>query len=275
MRYGYKVFAPYRAVRKVTVFGSARTPPRPRDLPAPPGSSDGGWREGWMVITGAGAGIMGAAQEGAGGERASGSTSACRSSRTPTPGSPPIPSSSPSSTSSRASCSWCGSERGGVLPRRLRDPDEGFELMTLIQTGKSPAAPGHARRAGRDLLEDVRRRSCGGRWWAAAWSSPSDPDLYRITDDVELAAAGSRLLPVYHSQRYVRDALVLRIRGAGGRARRPQRALHRHPERARRAGAGAGAGRGGRAAGPAGLVLPFNRCGLLPAADPDRLRERR
>src|SRR5712691_3204931 len=65
LRYAYKVFAPYRNVRKVTVFGSARTPGTDEAAIA---ARDFGHRmvdERWMVVTGAGAGIMGAAQEGA------------------------------------------------------------------------------------------------------------------------------------------------------------------------------------------------------------------
>src|SRR5262249_38677615 len=64
MRYAYKVFAPYRLVRKVTVFGSARTP---ATEPAAIAAREFGRRmveAGWMVVTGAGDGIMGAAQEG-------------------------------------------------------------------------------------------------------------------------------------------------------------------------------------------------------------------
>src|SRR2546425_10863016 len=63
LRYGYKVCAPYRDTRKVTVFGSARTA---RVESAADAAYEFGRRmvqEGWMVVTGAGAGIMGAAQE--------------------------------------------------------------------------------------------------------------------------------------------------------------------------------------------------------------------
>jgi hypothetical protein len=43
--------------------------------------------------------------------------------------------------------------------------------------------------------------------------SPNDPELYRVTDDVEQAAAEVEgFYKLYHSQRYVRDVLVLRIR---------------------------------------------------------------
>src|SRR5262249_35781097 len=72
LRYSFKVFAPYRDLRKVTVFGSARTS---QTDPAAEAARQFGQRmveAGWMVVTGAGAGIMGAAQEGAGGERSFG-----------------------------------------------------------------------------------------------------------------------------------------------------------------------------------------------------------
>ena len=72
LRYAYKVFAPYRGVRKVTVFGSARTPATEAAARAALAFGRRMVEEGWMVVTGAGAGIMGAAQEGAGGRRRTG-----------------------------------------------------------------------------------------------------------------------------------------------------------------------------------------------------------
>ncbi len=72
LRYGFKVFAPYRGVPKVTVFGSARTA---ADHTIADQARSFGKRmteAGWMVITGAGSGVMGAAQEGAGRERSFG-----------------------------------------------------------------------------------------------------------------------------------------------------------------------------------------------------------
>ena len=72
LRYAYKVFGPYSGTRKVTVFGSARST---SSEAATENARLFGKRmtdEGWMVVTGAGAGIMGAAQEGAGGEKSFG-----------------------------------------------------------------------------------------------------------------------------------------------------------------------------------------------------------
>jgi hypothetical protein len=70
LRYAFKVFKPFRRQRKVTVFGSARTKP---DHPAYIQAVELGKRlaeEGWMVVTGAGGGIMEAAHVGAGRETA-------------------------------------------------------------------------------------------------------------------------------------------------------------------------------------------------------------
>ena len=68
LRYSFKVFTPMRRNRKVTVFGSARTKP---DDPNYQMAVEYGRRmaeEGWYVVTGAGPGIMEAANVGAGPE---------------------------------------------------------------------------------------------------------------------------------------------------------------------------------------------------------------
>src|SRR5260370_38216024 len=74
LRYAYKVFEPYRGVRKVTVFGSARTAPTQSAAMAALMFGRRMVEEGWMVVTGAGAGLMGAAREGAAGGRRFGLT---------------------------------------------------------------------------------------------------------------------------------------------------------------------------------------------------------
>ncbi|MGH7180134.1 MAG: cytochrome D ubiquinol oxidase subunit II, partial [Tepidisphaeraceae bacterium] len=66
LRYALKIFAPYRDVRKASIFGSARTP---EDHPDYKAAAEFGKRlaeAGWMVITGAGGGIMAAGHGGAG-----------------------------------------------------------------------------------------------------------------------------------------------------------------------------------------------------------------
>ena len=72
MAEAFRVFRPYRDIRKITMFGSARTAPRrplyilARNLAARLATA------GWMVVTGAGPGIMAAGLEGAGREHAFG-----------------------------------------------------------------------------------------------------------------------------------------------------------------------------------------------------------
>ena len=66
MRAAFRVFAPYRDIPKVTMFGSARTHP---DDPLYAQAREHGHvlaEHGWMVVTGAGPGIMAAGMEGAG-----------------------------------------------------------------------------------------------------------------------------------------------------------------------------------------------------------------
>ena len=66
LRYASKIFAPFRGQRKVTVFGSARTKPEAASTSRPSLSGKAIVEHGYMVITPAAEGIMGAAQRGAG-----------------------------------------------------------------------------------------------------------------------------------------------------------------------------------------------------------------
>src|SRR3989440_8015444 len=66
LRYALKVFAPYRDTRKVSIFGSARTPESHADYDQAARFGKEMASAGWMVITGAGGGIMAAGHGGAG-----------------------------------------------------------------------------------------------------------------------------------------------------------------------------------------------------------------
>ena len=72
LRYAAKVFAPYRDVRKVTIFGSARTAPSEPEAQLAQEFGRQMVANKFMVITGGGDGIMGAAQRGAGRENSFG-----------------------------------------------------------------------------------------------------------------------------------------------------------------------------------------------------------
>ena len=214
MRYGFKVFAPYREVPKVTVFGSARTP---SEHPVSTQACGFGKRmtdAGWMVITGAGSGVMGAAQEGAGRERSFGLNI-----RLPTEQEAnPWIAADPKLISfkyffTRKLFLVREAHAMAFFPGGFGTCDEVFEALTLTQTGKQPVLP--------LVLVDEP----GGTYWKSfaefirgemadkGMISPEDAGLVRITDDVDEAAAEiSDFYRVYHSQRYVGDSLVIRIR---------------------------------------------------------------
>ncbi len=213
LRYAFKVFTPYRRQRKVTVFGSARMKP---DHPAYVQSVEFGRRmaeEGWYVVTGAGGGIMEGAHVGAGTDMSFGVNIM-------------LP------FEQDANYVIEGDEKlvhlkyfftrkllfvkevhaVTMFPGGFGTQDEGFETLTLVQTGK------------RDLMPLVFLDEPGGEYWKV-WQtfiedrllntgliSPEDMSLFLVTDDVEQAV--DEILDfycVYNSMRYVRGKLVLRL----------------------------------------------------------------
>ena len=214
MRYGFKVFAPYRSVPKVTVFGSARMPGA---HPVSRHAHDFGKRmtdTGWMVITGAGSGVMGAAQEGAGRERSFGLNIRLPSEQEANPwiaDDPKLISFKYFFT--RKLFLVREAHAMAFFPGGFGTCDEVFEALTLTQTGKQPVLP--------LVLVDEP----GGRYWtrvreliedemaATGMISAADTGLFRITDDVDAAVAEIQdFYRVYHSQRYIGDTLVMRLR---------------------------------------------------------------
>src|SRR6184192_4509212 len=142
LRYAYKVFAPYRDVRKVTVFGSARTAPTQSAAMAALMFGRRMVEGGWMVVTGAGAGIMGAAQEGAGGERSFGLNIRLPFEQEANP----WIASDPKLITfkyffTRKLFLMKEASAIALFPGGFGTMDECFEFLTLAQTGKAPIVP--------------------------------------------------------------------------------------------------------------------------------------
>ena len=214
MREAFRLFAPFTNVPKVTIFGSARTLPddplyvQTRDLARDLADA------GWMVVTGAGPGIMAAGAEGAGPERSIG-VNIRLPFETPNPliADPNLVSMKYFFT--RKLMLMKESAGFAVLPGGFGTLDEAFELLTLLQTGKAAPAP--------IVLLEVP----GGTYWRA-WEgfireevlargliSEDDLALYRITDDAGVAR--DEILGFfrnYHSIRFVGPRLVIRLRAA-------------------------------------------------------------
>ena len=72
LRYAFKVFSPYRRHRKVTVFGSARTPDTAASYQQAIQFGRAMAEQNWLVVTGAASGIMEAGHRGAGREKSMG-----------------------------------------------------------------------------------------------------------------------------------------------------------------------------------------------------------
>ena len=213
LRYSYKVFAPYRDVRKVTVFGSARTLPTASAAMAALMFGRRMVEEGWMVITGAGAGIMGAAQEGAGGERSFGLNIRLPFEQEANP----WIASDPKLITFKYFFTrklFLVKEASGmaVFPGGFGTMDEVFEVLTLMQTGKASIIP--------VVLVETDQTPYWRRWDTFIRSTLADqrlidgedPSFYRIVDTVDEAVRElTTFYRVFHSARTVGDDFVFRL----------------------------------------------------------------
>jgi len=214
MRAAFKMFMPLEGIPKVTVFGSARTAPddplydQARRLAAHLAGA------GWMVITGAGPGIMAAAAEGAGREQSIGISIRLPFEEAPSgiiAGDNKVVAMKYFFT--RKLMLLKESSAFVCLPGGFGTLDETFELFTLLQTGKASPAP--------IVLLDIPGGSYWTRWReyidaelvGGGLVSPEDHQLFLITDDVDAAVAEiNRFWRSYHSLRWVGDQLILRLR---------------------------------------------------------------
>jgi uncharacterized protein (TIGR00730 family) len=216
MREAFAVFAPYRDVPKVTVFGSARTAPDDPLYAQAAVIAALLSERGWMVVTGAGPGIMQAAMEGAGRDHSIGVAI-----RLPfEQGANPVIAGDDKYVTMRyfftRKLMLVKESRAFVsLPGGFGTLDETFELLTLTQTGKGLPVPIVLL----DTPEDPFWAQIDG-WVQTAlvergFVGPGDRSLYFVTSSTEEAVAEiTRFYSNYHSIRYVGDSLVLRLRHA-------------------------------------------------------------
>jgi uncharacterized protein (TIGR00730 family) len=214
LRYSFRVFSGLRGLRKVTVFGSARCragTPVYRQAEAFGGEMA---RRGWLVITGGGEGIMEAAHVGAGLDMAMGINIMLPFEQ---PDNPVIAGDAKlihvKYFFTRKLLFVKEADGVALFPGGFGTLDESFEVLTLLQTGKSRLFPvvlvdepgGDFWRLWKEFVE----RHLLGR----SWISPEDLSLFRVTDDAREAA--DEILGfyrVFHSMRYVGKELVLRLR---------------------------------------------------------------
>ena len=216
LRYAARVFSRYTDRQKVVVFGSARTRPEAPEAQAAEEFGRKMREKGYMIITGGGDGIMGAAQRGAGRENSFGLNI-----RLP--------------FEQHANAVIDGDSKlinfnyfftrklnfvkethaVALFPGGFGTLDEGFEVLTLMQTGKARIFP------------IVFIDQPGGTYWNALFSflenhlhaygliSPDDFKLFRLVKSVDEAVEEIvQFYRNYVSYRWVRKQLVLRLRHA-------------------------------------------------------------
>jgi uncharacterized protein (TIGR00730 family) len=213
MRHAYRIFNPYRGIRKISIFGSARTPPTDPDYALAREFSRLISEAGMMVITGAGDGIMKAGHEGPDVER-------CFGLRIRLPfeaGANSVIDGDPKLVNfryffTRKLMFMAHSDAVAVFPGGFGTQDELFEALTLIQTGKS------------NLVPIVLLEHKGGDYWKG-WEdgcvlplarrrliSPEDRALYSVHHDPAAAVAEiAAFYKRFHSMRFVGKELVLRL----------------------------------------------------------------
>ena len=213
MRFTSKVFGPYRNVRKVTVFGSART------LPGDPVYEMASLfgkklaETGYMVITGGGGGIMQAVNEGAGHEHSFGVNIRLPFEEKPNP----VSEGNPRFITykyffNRKVAFLKEADAVALFPGGFGTLDEAMETLTLVQTGKRNPMP-------LVLVDDPDRpywphliRFLEEELLARNFICPSDFALFERVCSVEAAVEKIRhFYRRYHSLRFVHGQLVIRL----------------------------------------------------------------
>jgi uncharacterized protein (TIGR00730 family) len=220
LRYGFRIFKDYRDKRKVTIFGSARTPRTDPEYKQALNFAKQMAKQGFMAITGAGPGIMEAGNEGAGKDNSFGINIKL-----------PFEQAANEFISKDPRFIDCRffftrklmflKETSAVafFPGGFGTHDEAMETLTLVQTGKC------------DMMPLVFIDGPGGDYWKD-WQkyvekqllkpgkiSPADIHLYKVTDSVHAAVKEiMQFYKNYHSMRFVKDLLVIRLLHAPSKA---------------------------------------------------------
>jgi uncharacterized protein (TIGR00730 family) len=216
MERAFQVFYPYRHIRKVAVFGSARTEDTAIEYQLAYDFAQLITKQGFMTITGAGGGIMAAANAGAGAENSFGLNIQLPYEQ----GANQYIAGDPKAIGfkyffTRKLFFLRESDAVALFPGGFGTQDEALETLTLCQTGRYGPVP--------MVLIDRP----GGTYWRdwdsylhknlaqTGWISAEDLKLYTITDDIAVAAEVIRTFyQVYHSSRYVGEEFVMRLKVA-------------------------------------------------------------
>lgn len=209
-----RAFGPHGHRRKVGIFGSARTAPEAEESRMAEALAAKFVAAGYMVITGAGGGVMAAAQKGAGAENSFGLRISLPFENRPNEtiaGDPKLVEFEYFFT--RKLTFARESDAFVLFPGGFGTLDEGFEILTLMQTGKMPIVPVvMVDRPGGDYWEVWRRfilRDVVERGFASA----EDLQLFHISHGVDDAFGHvAQFYSNFVSYGMAGDELVMRLR---------------------------------------------------------------
>ena len=214
LRRGFNTFAPWSDFRKIAVFGSARTQPGDVHYEMAVDCAQSLVDAGFMVVTGAGPGVMEAANKGAGIDHSFGVNILLPFEAEPNPYIDPADKLVNFKYFFTRKVVFVKETDGVILfPGGYGTQDEGFETLTLVQTGKTDPRP-------IVMIEDE-----GSSYWED-WDryvrtallergliSPDDLDLYTIVNDpAEAVVHVAHFYRNFHSIRYIEGNLVIRLR---------------------------------------------------------------
>jgi uncharacterized protein (TIGR00730 family) len=213
MRYAYHVFNEHRLGRCVSIFGSARTPESHPDYQCAKAFSSAMAAKEWVCMTGAADGIMRAGLEGIPTDSSFGLTIRLpfeNNTHTLLAGDPKLINFRYFFT--RKLMFLSHSDAIAAFPGGVGTQDELFEALTLMQTGKSNIVPlvllegdaGHYWQAWEHYIQN--------NLLASGWISAEDQYLYYRAPGVQEAVDHiQQFYRRYHSSRYVKDKLVIRL----------------------------------------------------------------
>ncbi|UCG52773.1 MAG: LOG family protein [Candidatus Latescibacterota bacterium] len=213
LRYAFKVFKPYRHIRKVSIFGSARTPEDSPYYKMAVKFARLLSKQGYMVITGAADGIMKAGNEGAGTGKSFGVNIHLPFEQ----GANEYIVDDPKLVTfkyffTRKLIFVMESHAIALFPGGFGTHDESFETLTLLQTEKASPRP--------FLLMELPGETYWERWddfvrgqlLNRGMISSEDVSLYRIVHSAEKGVDEvKQFYSTYHSSRQVGGKLVIRL----------------------------------------------------------------
>jgi uncharacterized protein (TIGR00730 family) len=213
LRHAFRVFAPYRNARKVTIFGSTRVQEDDPYYHLARSVGRSLARAGFMVITGAGPGIMQAGHEGAGREKSFGVNIRLPSVQDANP----FIRDDPKLMNfhfffTRKLMFVKEADAVVIFPGGFGTHDELFESITLAQTGKSQLVP--------IVLMDLPDATYWSRWqeflrddmMSRGYIVERETKLFKIVTRAEEAVDEiNGFYRNYHSYRFVKEDLVIRL----------------------------------------------------------------